>query len=130
MVDRTLPHTAQMVKRGTFADAPACPGPALAAQMNLLCTGPTVIDYALAGRHHSDLQFSASYAGYVKRVDGPGTTDYFCFVNRAAGTPLADHDREAAGRAGGPSGLSTRSADAVQHLVGAEREARGSRPHR
>ena len=104
VVDCTLPHPAQLVVRGTFAEQPATvPGPsaspgsesgsgypgiaALQAQINLLCTAATVIDYAAAGAY-TDIQFEASYPVSDEQWQA-GDRDYFCFVSRASGAPLA-----------------------------------------
>jgi hypothetical protein len=89
VVDCAVPHPAQMVHRGVFdADAAgAYPGvDALQAQINLLCSAPTVIDYAAAGAYN-DIQFAASYAATDKEW-AAGHRDYFCFVTRSSGAPL------------------------------------------
>lgn len=87
VVDCTQPHAAQLVKRGTFTEDTTYPGlEELATRMNLICTDPGVIDYALTAGI-TDLQFAASYAANATEWED-GHHDYFCFVNRAAGTPL------------------------------------------
>lgn len=87
VVDCTTPHAAQLVTRGTFTEDTVYPGlEELAARMNLLCTAPTVIDYALTAGI-ADLQFASSYAANAAEWD-EGHHDYFCFVNRAGGEPL------------------------------------------
>ncbi len=110
VVDCASPHPAQMVFRGTFpavAPAPgattapgttpapsgtAAPGvypgiPALQAQINLLCTAPGVIDLATAGAY-SDIQFQAAYP-VTEKEWASGYHDYFCFVSRSSGGPIA-----------------------------------------
>jgi hypothetical protein len=87
VVDCTQPHAAQLVKRGTFTEDTTYPGlEELASRMNLLCTDPSVIDYGLTAGI-TDLQFAASYAPNATEWQ-QGQHDYFCFVNRAGGTPL------------------------------------------
>jgi hypothetical protein len=89
VVDCGIPHRAQLVDRGTFTDlaAQAYPGAdALHSQINLLCTGPNVIDLAAAG-DFSDIQVQATYAATAEEWDA-GHHDYFCFVSRASGEPL------------------------------------------
>ncbi len=105
--------------------------------MNLLCTDPGVIDYALTAGI-TDLQFAASYA-VTSSEWKDGHHDYFCFVNRAGGEPAHRHHREAAGGARSHRLISTsldhrgvfdQVGDAVQDLVRAERVARDLRPRR
>jgi hypothetical protein len=89
VVDCGIPHRAQLVDRGTFTDlaAQAYPGAeALQSQINLLCTGPNVIDLAAAGQF-SDIQVQATYAATAEEWDA-GHHDYFCFVSRSSGEPL------------------------------------------
>ncbi|MEO7122274.1 MAG: hypothetical protein ABI400_03980 [Lacisediminihabitans sp.] len=107
VVDCATPHPAQMVARGVIADAPAAaatdpsaaatPGAgasastypgvkALQAQINLLCSAPTVINFAAAGAY-SDIQFSASYPATDKQWSD-GDHSYYCFVTRSSGDPL------------------------------------------
>ena len=92
VVDCSADHAAQLVTRGTFegGDGPQAlyPGPdALQAQINLLCTAPTVIDYPAAGKY-SDIQFAASYAATPQEW-AEGQHDYFCFVSRSSGGPVS-----------------------------------------
>lgn len=103
VVDCAGPHPAQVVARGTFAEPPAtAPDPsappvdasgsaypgaaALQAQINLLCTAPTVIDYAAAGKY-TDIQFEASYPATDQQW-ADGDREYYCFVSRKSGEPL------------------------------------------
>ncbi|WP_167137697.1 hypothetical protein [Diaminobutyricimonas sp. TR449] len=89
VVDCGIPHRAQLVDRGTFTDLAeqAYPGAeALQSQINLLCTGPSVIDLAAAGQF-ADIQVQATYAATAEEWDA-GHHDYFCFVSRSSGEPL------------------------------------------
>ena len=86
VVDCAVPHPAQMVFRGTFDDeaVAAYPGvEALQTRINLLCTAPTIIDYARAGAAN-DIQVSASFAADAADWD-EGNRTFFCFVNRSGG---------------------------------------------
>jgi hypothetical protein len=87
------PHAAQMVVRGTFGpdDGFATPYPgleALQSQVNLLCTAPTVIDYAKAAAY-TDIQFEASFAATADEW-ASGDRDYYCFVSRSTGGDLME----------------------------------------
>lgn len=85
----TAPHAAQHVFRGVFDDPSGTVYPGLdelQSRINLLCTSPTVIDFAVAGTV-LDLQVTASFAVDAEQWDD-GDRDYFCFVDRAAGEPL------------------------------------------
>ena len=86
VVDCTTPHPAQMVYRGTFVDDLFAPYPGLEElqkQTAVLCTAPTVINYAIAGQT-SDVQIEASFA--VDETDwSDGNRTYFCFASRATG---------------------------------------------
>ena len=103
VVDCAVPHPAQLVARGTFAEpaaaatepsappvgAPASVYPgaaALQAQINLLCTTPKVIDYAAAGKY-TDIQFEASYPATDQQW-ADGDREYYCFVSRKSGEPI------------------------------------------
>ncbi|GAB3041118.1 hypothetical protein GCM10027052_23260 [Parafrigoribacterium mesophilum] len=89
VVDCAVPHPAQMVHHGVFGpdDAGTYPGvDALQAQINLLCSAPTVIDFAAAGAYN-DIQFAASYAATEAEWIA-GHRDYFCFISRSSGEPL------------------------------------------
>jgi hypothetical protein len=108
VVDCTTPHPAQLVARGTFVEpaaaatdaaAPATPAvgeqakgsaypgvAALQTQINLLCSAPTVINFAAAGAY-SDIQFTASYPANEKQW-ADGDHNYYCFVSRSSGEPL------------------------------------------
>ncbi len=86
VVDCTVAHPAQLVYRGTFTDPASATFPGVAELQKrtpLLCTAPTVINYAAAGAVQ-DIQIRASYAVDEKDWDG-GYHDYFCFVNRSGG---------------------------------------------
>lgn len=106
VVDCGAPHPAQMVARGVFAEAPPAVGnestpatpsvgepasdypgaDALQAQINLLCTAPSVIDFAAAGAY-SDIQILGSYPATAKQWTD-GDRSYFCFVTRSSGEPI------------------------------------------
>ncbi|MBX3079738.1 MAG: hypothetical protein KF692_10965 [Cryobacterium sp.] len=93
VVDCTSPHAAQLVIRGTFPseDGLATPYPgleALQSQVNLLCTAPTVIDYAKAAAY-TDIQVEASFAATADEWVS-GDRDYFCFLSRSAGGMLTE----------------------------------------
>lgn len=85
VVDCTKKHNAQLVAVGQFPDAPeAYPGEdALAAQVNLLCTAPGVLDLAAAGAI-TGLQVQASYAVTEKQWSS-GDHNYSCFVSVPTG---------------------------------------------
>ena len=85
----TEPHTAQMIARGQFAEIEGQSYPGLeelASHINLLCSAPTVLDYAVAGTVN-DLQVAASFAADAEEWDA-GNRSYSCFVSRASGEPL------------------------------------------
>ncbi len=86
VVDCAVPHPAQMLARGEFADEANAGYPGfdeLQKRINLLCTAPTVIDYVATGGA-TDIQVSASFA--VDESDWlDGNRTYYCFVNRADG---------------------------------------------
>ena len=89
VVDCTAPHAAQLVSHGTFTDEAfaAYPGAAtLQSRMNLLCTSPASIDYAVASQF-ADIQVSSSYAVDQAQWDA-GDRDYYCFVTRSGGSPF------------------------------------------
>ena len=89
VVDCTSPHAAQMVYRGVFVDEAQVVYPGveeLQKRINLLCTPPTIINYAVAGTV-SDVQVAASFAADEQEWDA-GHRSYFCFVNRLSGEPL------------------------------------------
>lgn len=96
VVDCTTPHAAQLVYRAEFppgsagaSTSSATPWPGegqLAAQINVLCTAPGVIDLAVAGTY-SDIQFQGSYAASGKEW-ASGNHNYSCFVSRSSGQPL------------------------------------------
>ena len=89
VVNCAVPHAAQLVIRGAFADAPEAAYPGLdqlSARMNLLCTAPSVVDYSAAGGI-SDIQVEASFAMDAADWDA-GNRTYFCFLSRSSGEPL------------------------------------------
>ncbi|MBG6214436.1 MAG: hypothetical protein LH475_08605 [Cryobacterium sp.] len=89
VVDCAAAHTAQLVYRGDFGgDATTVfPGEAaLAAQINLLCTTPGILDLTTAGAY-PNLQMQGSYPITEEQwTDGP--RNYYCFVSRASAEPL------------------------------------------
>jgi hypothetical protein len=91
VVDCTSPHPAQMVVRAEFVDEENAGYPGfdeLQKRINLLCTAPTVIDYAATGGA-TDVQVSASFA--VDESDWfDGNRTYYCFVNRANGATFSN----------------------------------------
>lgn len=91
VVDCAEPHPAQLAIRGVFGpdDGFLTPYPgieALQSQVNLLCTAPTVIDYATANAY-TDIQFEASFAA-TEDDWADGNRDYYCFLSRASGGPI------------------------------------------
>ena len=89
VVDCETSHTAQLVSRGTFSDDPAAAFPgeaALAAQINLQCTVPGIIDMSAAGAF-PDLQLQGSYPVTDEQWSS-GQRHYYCFVSRSSGEPL------------------------------------------
>jgi hypothetical protein len=89
VVDCAAEHTAQLVATGVFdgdADAPY-PGDAeLAARMNLLCTAPTVLDYAVSATV-PDIQWQAAYPATGTQWES-GDRRWFCYFSRASGGSL------------------------------------------
>ncbi len=91
VVDCDRPHPAQLVARGVFGadDGLVTPYPgieALRSQVNLLCTAPTVVDYAAAAEF-TDIQFEASFAATAEDWI-EGNRDYYCFLSRSSGGPI------------------------------------------
>jgi hypothetical protein len=91
VVDCATPHPAQMVFRGTFpgADVASAPYPgadALQAQINLLCTAPSVINLGAAGAYN-DIQIAGSFPADEKQWTS-GARSYYCFVTRSSGQAL------------------------------------------
>ncbi len=85
----TEPHAGQLVARGLFAEIEGQSYPGLeelGSRINLLCSAPTVIDYAVAGTI-TDIQVAASFAADADEWDA-GNHGYACFVSRAGGEPL------------------------------------------
>lgn len=90
VVDCASPHAAQLVARGIFGDEAFAPYPEaeeLQARINLLCTAPTSVNYAAAGAL-SDIAVTASYPATKEQWDA-GEREYFCFLTRSTGEPLA-----------------------------------------
>ncbi len=89
VVDCTTPHPAQLVYRGTFPDAEDVGYPGvdeLQKRINLLCTTPAIINYAVAGTV-ADIQISASFAADDDQWLG-GDRSFFCFATRSTGADL------------------------------------------
>ena len=89
VVDCATPHSAQLVYRGMFADESFAPYPGTAelqARINLLCTSPASVNYAVAGGL-SDIAVSASYAATEEEWDA-GARQYYCFLTRSTGEPI------------------------------------------
>jgi hypothetical protein len=89
VVDCAAPHTAQLVYRGVIAGDAATTFPgesALAAQINLLCSAPGVIDLNAAGVY-PDLQLQGSYPVTEEQWTS-GQRNYYCFLSRSSGEPL------------------------------------------
>jgi hypothetical protein len=89
VVDCAAPHPAQLVYRGVFAGDAATTFPgeaALAAQINLLCSAPGVIDLNAAGGY-PDLQLQGSYPVTEEQWTS-GPRNYYCFLSRSSGEPL------------------------------------------
>jgi hypothetical protein len=102
VVDCAAQHAAQLVYRGVYPGGAATPFPgetALAAQINLLCSTPGVIDMTVAAGY-PDLQLQGSYPVTEEQwVSGP--RNYFCFVSRSTGALLS---ASVAGPGPGPRG--------------------------
>ena len=78
------------MSRGIFADEAFAPYPEsteLQARINLLCTSPASVNYAAAGAL-SDIAVTASYPATAEQWDA-GEREYFCFLTRSTGEPLA-----------------------------------------
>jgi hypothetical protein len=90
VVPCTQDHQGQLVARGEFPDdsTVAYPGvDELQTRMPLICSAPTVIDYAAAAGA-SDIQIAASFPA----DDGEwleGNRTYYCFASRTGGATLA-----------------------------------------
>lgn len=89
VVDCAASHTAQLVFRGNFGgdQATVFPGEAaLAAQINLLCTSPGILDLSAAGAY-PNLQMQGSYPLTEEQwTDEP--RNFYCFASRASAEPL------------------------------------------
>jgi hypothetical protein len=92
VVDCDDEHAAQLLVRAEFPED-AAPGGAypgfdeLAGRINLLCTDPQVIDYD-AAREFDDIVVEGAHAVTPEEWD-EGHHDYFCFLERSSGDPLA-----------------------------------------
>jgi hypothetical protein len=89
VVDCATPHTAQLVYRGILEGASGSEFPgeeAFAAQINVLCSAPGVIDFAAAGAY-DDVQLQGSYPVTAEQWDA-GARYYYCFASRSSGEPL------------------------------------------
>ena len=89
VVDCAAGHTAQLVYRGDFGGdtSTVFPGEAeLAAQINLLCTTPGILDLNAAGAY-PNLQMQGSYP-ITSEQWSDGQRNYYCFVSRTAAEPL------------------------------------------
>jgi len=85
VVDCAAPHAAQMVYHGYFGDEAWAPFPGLAdltSRINLLCTSPSTVNYAVASQF-SDIQVAASYPVTEDQWDA-GQRDYYCFISRSS----------------------------------------------
>jgi hypothetical protein len=89
VVDCGAPHTAQMVYTNLFSADPAAPypgAPALANQINLLCTKPGVINLQAASAY-PDLQLQGTYPATAQQWTD-GLRSYYCFASRSSGQPI------------------------------------------
>jgi hypothetical protein len=89
VVDCATEHNAQLVSKGAFPEDAAAPYPGeaeLVSGLNLLCTSPNVLDYAVAGQL-PDVQWQAAYPANDAQWTS-GDRAYFCFFNRSSGQPL------------------------------------------
>ena len=89
VVDCATPHTAQLVYRGILDGASGSEFPgeeAMAAQINLLCSAPGVIDFQAASAY-TDLQLQGSYPVTTEQWAN-GDRYYYCFASRSSGEPL------------------------------------------
>ena len=89
VVDCAAAHTAQLVHRGNFGGdaATVFPGEAaLAAQINVLCSTPGILDLNAAGAY-PNLQMQGSYPVTAEQwTDEP--RNFYCFASRASAEPL------------------------------------------
>lgn len=89
VLDCGTEHTAQLVATGVFEGNPTAPYPGeaeLASRMNLLCTAPTVLDYAVSGAI-PDIQWQAAYPA-VDTEWAAGDRRWFCFYSRSSGEAI------------------------------------------
>ncbi|MBI5159840.1 MAG: hypothetical protein HY996_00225 [Micrococcales bacterium] len=90
VVDCSRVHTAQLLLRAPFPDAPkaAYPGiTALEQRMSALCSASGVIDLGKAGAA-SDLQLGFAFP-VTRRQWEDGERDYWCFASRSSGAPIS-----------------------------------------
>jgi cytoskeletal protein RodZ len=89
VVDCAAPHAAQLISRVSLNADPAAGYPgdaAITAQLNLACTAPTVLDFAVASAY-PDVQWQASYP--VSEAQwAAGQREYSCFISRSSGEKL------------------------------------------
>ncbi len=89
VVDCGTPHAAQMVYTNLFSADPAAPypgAPALANQINLLCTQPGVVNLQAASAY-PDLQLQGTYPATAQQWTD-GLRSYYCFASRSTGQPI------------------------------------------
>ena len=89
IVDCGTPHAAQMVYTNLFSADPAAPypgAPALANQINLLCTKPGVINLQAASAF-PDLQLQGTYPATPQQW-AEGLRSYYCYASRSSGQPI------------------------------------------
>ena len=89
VVDCATPHTAQLVYRGILDGASGSEFPgeeAFAAQINVLCSAPGVIDFDAAGAY-DDVQLQGSYPVTAEQW-AAGDRYFYCFASRSSGEPL------------------------------------------
>jgi hypothetical protein len=90
VVDCAQPHAGQLVFTAPYADDPATPFPGedvIASEIGLLCSAPGVVDFGAAAPF-TDLQVQGAYPVSGEQW-AAGDRDYFCFVSRSSGEPLA-----------------------------------------
>jgi hypothetical protein len=89
VVDCAKDHHAQLILKGTLPDAASAAYPSAAklqAEITLLCTAPTALNYATAGAV-TDAQIESSYPANEKEWKS-GDRTFFCFVTRSSGDAL------------------------------------------
>ncbi|WP_022882063.1 hypothetical protein [Gryllotalpicola ginsengisoli] len=83
------PHAAQLVYTAPYSSDPdaAFPGEsAIAAQINLLCSKPGIIDMTAAAAYN-DIQLVGAYPVTEEQWNN-GQRNYYCFADRSSGQPL------------------------------------------